>query len=115
LRHLENKVLTLPPLSGPGERWACGASIDWAGKMIEAVGGRSLGALLKKNLLGPLSMDDSAFKISPAMRQHLAAIHLRGPDCELAPCASEIPQEPELEMSGGRLYGAAGAYRSSCA
>jgi methyl acetate hydrolase len=106
----KNKALTLPLLFDPGERWEYGINIDWAGKMVEAVSGQTLGAYLKDNLLGPLGMNDTAFKISPAMRQRLAAIHLRGPDGKLAPFAFEIPQEPEFEMGGGGLYGTAGDY-----
>ena len=45
----QNKALTLPLLFDPGERWEYGINIDWAGKMVEAVSGQSLGAFLKAN------------------------------------------------------------------
>ena len=106
----KNKALTLPLLFDPGERWEYGINIDWAGKMVEAVSGQKLGAYLKDNLLGPLGMDSTAFRISPDMRGRLAGTHLRGPDGKLAPFPFEIPQEPEFEMGGGGLYGTVGDY-----
>lgn len=105
-----NKALTTPLLFDPGERWDYGINIDWAGKMVEAASGKKLGAYLQENLLGPLGMTSTAFKISTDMRQRLAGIHLRGADGKLAPFEFEIPQEPEFEMGGGGLYGTAGDY-----
>jgi CubicO group peptidase (beta-lactamase class C family) len=106
----KEKALTTPLIADPGERWEYGINIDWAGKMVEAVTGKKLGAVLQENLLGPLGMTSTAFKISPDMRSRLAGVHLRGADGSLAPFAFEIPQEPEFEMGGGGLYGTVGDY-----
>ena len=105
-----NKSLTTPLLFDPGEGWDYGIGIDWAGRMIEAVSGVTLGQFLAKNLFEPLGMTDTAFRISPAMRERLAAIYLRDDQGRLAPFAFEIPQEPEFQMGGGGLYGTAGDY-----
>ena len=103
--------LTTPLTFDPGERWDYGIGIDWAGKMVEAVSGKKLGAYLEDHLLGPLGMGDTAFRISDAMRARLAKIHMRGEDGSLAPQMElEIPQEPEFEMGGGGLYGTVGDY-----
>lgn len=107
----ENKALTTPLLFDPGERWDYGINIDWAGKMVEAASGQTLGQYLRDNVLGPLGMDSTAFFISAGMRKRLARIHHRGPDGSLtADMALEIPQQPEFEMGGGGLYGTAGDY-----
>jgi methyl acetate hydrolase len=107
----ENKALTTPLLFDPGERWDYGINIDWAGKMVETVTGKKLGAYLEANVLEPLGMDSTAFFISPDMRGRLAKIHHRGPDGSLTPDMElEIPQQPEFEMGGGGLYGTAGDY-----
>jgi len=50
-------------------------------------------------------MDDTGFKITPAMRTRLAKIHHRAEDGSLAPGDLEIEQNPENEMGGGGLYG----------
>lgn len=106
----KNKALTLPLLFDPGERWEYGINIDWAGKMIEAVSGKTLGQYLKANIFDPLGMHSTAFHINDEMRKRLATTHLRGPDGNLAVFPFEIPQKPEFEMGGGGLYGTAGDY-----
>ena len=106
----KNKALTLPLLFDPGEAWEYGINIDWAGKMIEAVSGQSLGQYLKANILEPLGMASTAFHINDDMRKRLATTHLRGPDGNLAVFPFEIPQAPEFEMGGGGLYSTAGDY-----
>ena len=103
----QNAALRTPLLFDPGERWEYGINIDWVGKMVEAVSGKKLGAYLSENLFGPLAMRDTAFRITPAMRQRLAKIHQRSEDGKLVPTDVEIPQEPEFEMGGGGLYGTA--------
>ena len=106
----QNKALTLPLLFEPGERWEYGINIDWAGKMVEAVSGQRLGQFMHDNILGPLGMDSTAFRITDAMRGRLAKIHHRA-DGKLVPDpALELPQEPEFEMGGGRPYSTAGDY-----
>jgi CubicO group peptidase (beta-lactamase class C family) len=107
----QNKALELPLLFEPGERWEYGINIDWAGKMVEAVSGQRLGQYMHDNILAPLGMDSTAFKITDAMRGRLAKIHHRGADGKLVPDpALELPQEPEFEMGGGGLYSTAGDY-----
>lgn len=103
--------LTTPLAFDPGERWDYGIGIDWVGKMVEAVSGQRLGEYLRDHLLGPLGMDDTAFRITDGMRARLARIHMRGEDGSLAPQMElEIPQDPEFEMGGGGLYGTVGDY-----
>ena len=106
----KNASLHTPLLFDPGERWEYGINIDWAGKMVEAVSGRKLGAYLRDNLLDPLGMDSTAFRITPSMRDRLAKLHQRGDDGVLTPIDLEIVQDPEFEMGGGGLYGTVGDY-----
>jgi methyl acetate hydrolase len=105
-----NAALRTPLLFDPGERWDYGINIDWAGKMVEAVSGKRLGAYFQENLFDPLGMNSTAFKITPEMRARLAKIHQRGPDGSFAVTEIEIPQNPEFEMGGGGLYSTAGDY-----
>lgn len=100
----ENRALETPLLFDPGERWDYGINIDWAGKMIEAVSGKKLGAYLRDHIFAPLGMRNTAFKITPEMRSRLAVIHQRREDGGFDPLDLEIVQEPEFEMGGGGLY-----------
>lgn len=104
------KALTLPLLADPGERWEYGVGIDWAGRMVEAVSGLTLGEFMRQNLWEPLGMASTGFRITPDMRQRLAGVHLRGEDGAFAPFPFEIAQEPEFHMGGGGLYSTMGDY-----
>ena len=104
-----NASLSIPLLFEPGERWDYGIGIDWACKAVEAVSGLRLGQYMQQNLLQPLGMTDTGFKIGTAQRQRLAKVHNRTPD-GFVPADMELPQEPEFEMGGGGLYSTAGDY-----
>jgi len=106
----ENAALNTPLLFDPGERFEYGISIDWVGKIVEAVSGQPIGQYLQENIFAPLGMKDTAFRITPPMRARLAPIHQRGEDGSLQPTSVEIPQEPEFQMGGGGLYGTAKDY-----
>jgi methyl acetate hydrolase len=107
----QDATLRLPLHYDPGERWEYGINIDWVGKVVEAASGKRLGAYLAENVCGPLEMHDTAFRITPAMRQRLARVHQRGADGSLAPLVDfEIPQDPEFEMGGGGMYGSVNDY-----
>jgi CubicO group peptidase (beta-lactamase class C family) len=105
-----NAALALPLLFDPGEDWSYGIGIDWAGKMIEAATGETLGAHLTRVIFEPLGMVDTSFRLRPDQRARLAAMHGRGADGALAVIPFEVPQEPEFETGGGGLYGTARDY-----
>ena len=102
----QNATLQLALHFDPGDRWEYGINIDWVGKAVEAVSGKRLGNYLSENVLGPLGMTDTAFLITPTMRQRIAKVHQRAEDGSLTALMEfEIPQNPEFEMGGGGLYG----------
>jgi len=104
-----NAALTTPLLFDPGEGWEYGINIDWAGKMVEAASGQKLDAYLQSNVLGPLGMKDTSFKLSPSQRARLASVHQRD-DKGLTPIEFALPEEPEFLMGGGGLNGTAPDY-----
>ena len=105
-----NAALQTPLLADPGERWDYGINIDWAGKMVEAASGQKLDAYFQQNILGPLGMTDTSFKLSPSQRSRLSRVHARDEKGALAPIEFGLPEEPEFLMGGGGLYGTAGDY-----
>jgi len=105
-----NAALTTPLLFDPGEQWEYGISIDWAGKMVEAASGQRLDAYLQQNILGPLGMKDTSFKLSPGQRARLASVHQRDDKGVLAPIEFGLPEDPEFLMGGGGLNGTAPDY-----
>ena len=107
----QNAALTTPLLFDPGDRWHYGINIDWAGKLVEAVTGKTLGQNMHDDIFEPLGMTSTAFKMTGDMRDRMAKIHQRGVDDSFEPQMElEIPQEPEFEMGGGGLYSTVGDY-----
>jgi len=96
------------PKDAAGGILVTGGNLYLAGHIlqkVDSVSGKKLGTYLSEHVFGPLGMNDTAFRITPAMRQRLARIHQRGEDGTLVPTDLEIPQDPEFEMGGGGLYG----------
>ena len=110
LMSCQNAALNMPLVSDPGAQWEYGIGIDWAGKAIERVSGKTLQAFFDENLFGPINMRDTAFRLTPERRNRLAAVHTRQDNGSLEPMEFELPQEPEFQMGGGGLYGTAGDY-----
>ena len=90
----KNDALKTPIMSDPGTRWEYGTNIDFVGKAIEAVSGKRLDTYLRDNLLTPLGMSDTAFKISDSMRKRLVGMHARGSDGLLAQSRSNSSRSP---------------------
>ncbi len=98
-------------LFDPGERWEYGANIDWVGKVVEGVRGKSLGEVFAERIFEPLGMRETAFTMSEDMRSRRATMHQRGEDGSLTPLPDfELPQNPEQHMGGHGLYGTIGDY-----
>jgi CubicO group peptidase (beta-lactamase class C family) len=105
----ENAALRTPLVSDPGEAWEYGVNIDWLGKVVEAVSGKTLDVYLRDHIFTPLGMRDTGFTLRAEQRARLAGMHARTPD-GLQPMPFELPQEPEFFMGGGGLYGTAADY-----
>ena len=103
-------ALMTPLLFDPGEQWEYGSNMDWAGQVIEAIAGKRLGEVFASRIFAPLGMNDTAFSMTPAMRQRVAAIHQREADGSLTPLDLELPPEPEVHMGGHGLYATVGDY-----
>jgi methyl acetate hydrolase len=104
------RALMTPLLFDPGERWEYGLGLDWCGLVIEGIAGERLDAVFKKRIFEPLGMNDTGFLLSDSMRARRAAMHQREADGSLTPLDSEEPEEPEVYMGGGALFGTVGDY-----
>jgi len=100
-----------PPLMfDPGERWEYGISMDWAGKLVEVVSGRSLGTYMQENIFSPLGMTSTGYRITPDMEARRATTHQREKDGTLTPTDWVNQQDPLREFGGGGLYSSADDY-----
>jgi len=103
--------LNTPLLFDPGDAWEYGSSLDWVGLVVEALAGARLGEVMQARIFDPLGMTDTAFTLTPSMRDRLAGMHQRDPDGSLRVLPDfELPPEPEVHMGGHGLYGTVGDY-----
>jgi CubicO group peptidase (beta-lactamase class C family) len=100
----QNGAFAAPLEFEPGERWQYGISMDWVGKLVEAVSDQSLEVYFRENIFAPLGMKDSGFLIGSAQKRRVATLHNRHPDGGLAPAPFEMPQRPEFFMGGGGAF-----------
>ncbi len=103
-----NAGLEMPLAFDPGERWEYGIGVDWAGKVVEAISGQTLGQYFAEHITGPLGMVDTQFGRPDSDR--VVSIHNRLADGTLRPATSGRPPNPELESGGGGLYSTAPDY-----
>ena len=54
-------ALRQPLAFDPGERWEYGVNIDWVGRIVEAISGEKLDAVLRDRIFAPLGMRDTGF------------------------------------------------------
>ena len=94
----------------PGERWQYGTSIDWVGRIVEAIGGEALDVYFRKHILDPLGMNDTAFVLEPQQRQREASTHRRGPGGVLTAEPLEQNSPRHSFSGGGGIYSTAPDY-----
>ncbi|MDA3038882.1 MAG: serine hydrolase [Actinomycetota bacterium] len=100
---LQKAALETPLMFDPGTDWEYGIGIDWAGLMVEAVAGQTLGQYLAEHLTGPLGMSDTTFSPTAEQAARTASLHARLPDGGLTPISLPAAEAPEFEMGGGGL------------
>jgi CubicO group peptidase (beta-lactamase class C family) len=98
-----------PLMFDPGSAWEYGMNMDWVGKAVEMASGQDLEHYLRQNVLDPLGMAATSFRLTPARRENLAGMNARTP-AGLVPIEFEMTQEPEFLMGGGGLYGSPADY-----
>jgi CubicO group peptidase (beta-lactamase class C family) len=101
----------VPPLMfEPGKRWQYGTSVDWAGRLVEAVSGQTLEAYFQGHILEPLGMKDTSFILPPEKFDRLVSAWRRQSDGSLAQDPRKQPAPPKSFNGGGGLYSTVGDY-----
>jgi methyl acetate hydrolase len=100
----QNGAFAAPLEFEPGERWQYGISMDWIGKLVEAVSDQSLEVYFRENIFAPLGMEDSGFLIGSAQKRRVATFYNRKADGSLEAAPFEMPQRPEFFMGGGGAF-----------
>ena len=110
---LNSDSITYPPsplVFEPGTGWQYGTSMDWAGRMLNVVTGKSLEQYFQANILQPLEMHDTSYFIPPEKFDRLVSSYARNPDGTMAPWPRVKPVPPKMPTGGGGLYSTAADY-----
>ena len=99
-----------PLMFDPGAGWQYGTSIDWVGRIVEAISGESLDVYFRKHILDPLGMIDTAVVLTPQQRAREASVHRRGPNGVLTAEPMEQNSPRQTFSGGGGIYSTAPDY-----
>jgi methyl acetate hydrolase len=94
----------------PGARWEYGTSIDWTGRLVEAVSGLSLEDYFQRNVFVPLGMKDTSFLLPPEKFDRLVNVWQRQGDGSLTENPRALPDPPKSFNGGGGLYSTVADY-----
>jgi len=100
----KNAAFSVPLEFDPGEKWQYGMSIEWVGKLVEAISGVSLAAWFHDNIFAPLGMADTGFIIKEEQLSRVATAAQRETDGSLVAMPYHPPQQPEFFMGGTGLF-----------
>ncbi|KAK7423839.1 hypothetical protein QQZ08_008883 [Neonectria magnoliae] len=91
------KAYTIPLLFEPGEGWAYGGGVEWAGILLERLEKVKLGEYLKANVFDPLGMTSTTFHPDrdPNVEKHLVETSTRISDGTLVPMQGPYPAVTE--------------------
>ncbi len=94
----------------PGTRWEYGYSMDWAGRLVEAVSGQTLESWFQQEILQPLGMKDTSFILPEEKFERLVSYYQREDNGMLKEQARSMPKPPKAFSGGGGLYSTAEDY-----
>jgi methyl acetate hydrolase len=108
--HLSGTVsgFNFPLMFDPGDDFAYGIGVDWAGYMVQRLDGRSIDRFVADEILRPLGLTDTVFE-ADSLRDRLADPVLRRPG-GFVPFEMSPPAHPEMYGMGHSLYGTASDY-----
>ena len=94
----------------PGTRWAYGTSMDWTGRLVEAISGQTLEAWFQQEILQPLGMKDTTFIFPKEKFVRLVSEYQRDDTGMLKMKPRKLPGPPKSYNGGGGLYSTPGDY-----
>jgi CubicO group peptidase (beta-lactamase class C family) len=100
----KNEAFKAPLLADPGTKFNYGINIDWLGKVVEAVAGKTLDVLIKEGISGPLGMDSTTFAMSDAQRATSTPVHIKDGNGNWISAGDVISQSPDWWAGGHGLH-----------
>ena len=97
-------IFSAPLVADPGTKFEYGISVDWLGRVIEAVSGVTLDVALERGLTGPLGMHETRFSPTDEQRMNLSELHVKGESGEWVEVDDPFSTSPEFWGGGYGLY-----------
>ena len=102
-----------PLLFEPGTDWMYGTSVDWLGRLVEKLSGKSLEDYFRERIFTPLGMADTFYNVPEAKQGRRVTVHQRKDGRADAP-PTEQPNQPQRPSTtfggGGGLWSTAADY-----
>ena len=99
-----------PLLFEPGDEWLYSSGIDWAGRLVEALSGKTLEAYFRDHIFTPLAMADTSFNQPEERQPRMARVHLHRPDGTFQVDRVQPPMIVKQFNGGGGLASTAPDY-----
>jgi len=99
-----------PLMFEPGTRWQYGTSVDWVGRVVEALSGMNLEEYFQVKILRPLGMRDTSYILPASKFDRLVAHYQRAGGGGLKQDARVQPGAPKQFIGGGGLYSTVSDY-----
>lgn len=117
-RYVQKTGTTIPPITDPpsplvfepGAAWQYGTSVDWAGRLVEVISGKSLEPYFQENILQPLGMNDTSFILPTEKFDRLVSGYQHEPGGMWRQNPRVQPATPVRPTGGGGLYSTAPDY-----
>ncbi len=92
-----------PLLFEPGTDWMYGTSVDWLGRLVETLSGKSLEDYFRERIFTPLGMADTFYNVPEARQARRVTVHQRKDGRADAPPIEQPnqPQRPSTTFGGG--------------
>ena len=104
---------TLPLIFQPGDAWAYGVGVDWAGFVLEELTGQTLEDYMLENIWKPSGMHSTTFYVNVRtnLANRKATIGIRAvPGAVLTAGHEPLPDRPQKCSGGSGLYSTANDY-----
>ncbi|KAG5357878.1 Acyltransferase LovD [Yarrowia sp. B02] len=94
----------------PGTDWGYGASLDWAGVVIERLTKTPLSELVQKEIFDPLGIKDMTFRPTAEQQKRLAKLHQRDAEGKVKERDHFYPFDASFESFGAGLWAKGSEY-----
>ena len=94
-----DKLMQVPLVSQPGERWYYSAATDILALILQKITGQSIESYLRENIFNPLSMYDTGYNVSEVKQKRIMKVHFNNED------GSMIQSPVQVPPTGNTVYG----------